>query len=367
MSDLERLLAGFFTGIGVFGALAVYFLFFPEKVEVIAGWIFGLVGRCARCVDRTAIAYKVQGDVNTLRAEMQKDAPHLLERKLRVKWANVEEAESELRDGQVLVVMRPSQNRDENLAHAVMAYLPKALLCRARPYLDKERMHAADLVVAKALFARHQSGAGMLEMFFERHLGPARAESVTLREKIAELDGLDLEGWLTRVLLWEYQMLGLQLYPGAPDERCIEESEHLATWLYRLSTRRPGDDSAELTFRSRCFNVAIIFVARKELVEKHGLAPYRKRAKRYIYQEKFDSVYLMGRDMTIPSVQRVGAGLKNDALVAEVAEYIYPLRRDFKKRRLNRERAIVLCLRRRQEYDGIETPSRDIISVESSM
>jgi hypothetical protein len=361
MNDISQTLIGFVASTGLFGILAVYFLCFPEKVEVIAGWLFGCVGRFVRCVDRRAVAYKVQGDVNSMRAAMQKDAPHLLERKLRLKWANVDEAEAQLRDGEVLVVMRPSRNQDENLAHAVMAYLPKALLSRARPYLDRERMRAADLVVAKSLVARHEPDTGVLEVFFERHLDPARAESEILREKITQLDDLDLEGWLTRVLLEEYRTLGRGLYPGAPDEQCIEDSERLANWLHGLSTRPAGDDSSDLIFASRCFKVAIIFVARRERLERHGLAPYRKRAKKYIYEQKFDSVYLMGRDATIPWVERLATELQKDALVSQASQYVYPLRSDFRKRRFNRQHAIVVCLRRRQR-DGVDGRQAKVIS-----
>lgn len=348
MGDAFRLLIGFLAGIGLVGALIAYLLLMPERAERVAGWVFGITAICIQSLDRAAVAYKVQGAVNSMRAEWQENAPDLLEKKLRVKWASVDEAEAQLRDGEVLVVMQRARNTDENVAHAVMAYLPKALLSRARPYLDKERMRAADLVIAKSLFAHNESNGGASDVFYEKHLGPARAESAEIRKKIEEMDGIDLEGWLTRILLAEYQILGRQLYPGEPDVACVRDGEQFARWLHSLSTRKPGDKTGSLTYRGRYFRIAVILVARKDLLERRGLAPYRRRAKRYLYRDKMDAVYIMGRDETIAPVQALGDALEGDARVASVTRYVYPLRGDFKKRKLNRDHAAVVCLRRRQ-------------------
>lgn len=352
----------FLAGIGVVGLVLVYLLFMPEKAEKVAGWVSGIVAKVFRKVDRTAVAFKVQGAINSMRSELLKNAPDLIEKKLRIRWADVDEAEARLRDGECLVVMRRSENHEENMAHAVMAYLPKALLSRARPYLDKDRMRAADLVVAKALLSHDESPIGALPIFYEKHLDPARAESADLKTKIGELDELDLNGWLSRVLLAEYQVLGDALHPGEPDGFCVKDSEEFARWLHRLASRDPGDESSSLSYKGRYFRIAVIFVAQKDRFEREGLAPYRKRAKRCLYQEKFDAVYLMARDDNIAAVETLAEDLERDALVARTARYVYPLRQDFKKRKMNRDRAIIVCLRRRLAPG--ETP--DDLSLDTS-
>lgn len=347
MGDPVTPILTFLAGIGLVGVILVYLLFMPEKAERVGGWVSGFIAKVFRKVDRTAVALKVQGAINSMRAELLKNAPELIEKRLRIKWADVDEAEARLRDGECLVVMRRSEHHEENMAHAVMAYLPRAMLPRARPYLDKDRMRAADLVIAKALLSHDDSPVGALPIFYEKHLDPARDESAELKKKIGELDELDLNGWLSRVLLAEYRVLGDALHPGEPDGYCIKDSEEFARWLHRLACRAPGDKTASLTYRGRYFRIAVIFVAQKDRIEREGLAPYRKRAKRCLYQEKFDAVYLMARDDNIAAVEALAEDLEKDALVARTARYVYPLRQDFKKRKMNRERAIIVCLRRR--------------------
>jgi hypothetical protein len=353
MGEVDKALVGFLLGLGgLISALVIYLLLMPEKAERVLKSVTRLAAMCAEAVDRTKVAHTVQRAVNARRVELQKDGPDLLEKKLKVRWAKADEAEAQLSNGEVLVVMRRSRHIQENIAHAVMAYLPKALLPLARPYFDKERMRAADLVIAKSLFAHEDGPAGALGVFVEKHLEPARAEGVVLKKKIVELDDLDLDGWLTRVLLTEYRHLGNQLHPGEPDEVCVQDGERLARWLHSLSARAPGDDTLTLTYSGDYFRVAIIFVARKELLEHRGLAPYRRRAKRYLYEDKLDAVYLMGRDETIASVQALADELERDGRVAAVTRYDYALRSDFKrKRKLDRDRAAVICLRRRQAAD----------------
>jgi hypothetical protein len=230
-----------------------------------------------------------------------------------------------------------------------MAYLPKALLPPARRYLDRQRMRAADLIVAKSVLSHEVSPAGALPVFFEKHLDPARAESEDLKEKIQQLDEIDLQGWLSRLLLQEYKLVGDQLYPRECDDTCSRDAEAFARWLSELAVRKPGSDTASLSYRGRYFRVAVIFVAIKDRLAEEGLRPYRRRAKRYLYQDRYDAVYVMARDSSIPAVEELADELEGDARVASVERYRYALGAGFKKRHdLDREEAIVVCLRRRE-------------------
>lgn len=346
MSTLLAALGGSAVTVVLF--VVVYVLVSPDKAEKIFGWIAGGIGHVFRRLDKTAVALKVQGAINSMRTEVLKNAPKLIEKKLRIRWANVDEAEARLQDGECLVVMRRSEHEADNLAHAVMAYLPKALLPNARQYVDPDRMRAADLIIAKALLSDANSPIGALTVFLDKHLAPARLESVDLKRKITELDEIDLNGWLTRVLLAEYQQMGHSLFPGEPDERCIKDAEKFAGWLHDLACRPPGDESKSLVYKGQYYRVAVIFVARREVLERSGITPYRKRAKRHLYTDRFDAVYLMARDQNIGAVEELADALQTDALIASADRFTYPLRADFKKRKLNREKGIIICLRRKQ-------------------
>ena len=170
---------------------------YPDKAEKVAGWIVAAVSKVWKKADRTAVALRVQGDINDAREALLKSAPDgLIERKIKIKWTGAEEAEALLKEGEVLVCMEKADHHEQNVANALMAFLPKAMLPNARRYLDRDRMRAADLIVAKGLLDQDGGKPGALSIFLRDHLDPARSTGKDLRQKIDELDAVDLQGWL---------------------------------------------------------------------------------------------------------------------------------------------------------------------------
>jgi hypothetical protein len=351
MSDyVFKLILG---GVGGFMLAAIIIglliFLFPTNVEKIVGWVASGVARLWRRADKTAVARRVQGEVNGCRASILRDAPNVITKKLKIKWTDAEEAEARVRGGDVVVFMRDSKHHDENVTTAVMAYLPKALIPRARRYIEADTMRAVDLTVARSILAHEDASEGALDIFFERHLDPARAGSDRLKAKVAQLDRVDMHGWLSRILLMEYRRLGELLYPGDPTEECLSEAEAFADWLSGLANRPPGSTDGSLTFKRKHFKVAIVLVAQRETLLDRGVEPYRKRTKRHLYADRYDSVYLLARDHNMDAVEEILASLEGDAMVASVRKHVFPLRPDFKIRVLHRDRSICACLRRRQQ------------------
>jgi hypothetical protein len=366
--SILQLIVGVGLTVGIVVVIVIYLALYPEKAERVAGWIVSGLARVWRGLHKKAIALKVQGEINELRANFLRDAPaYLIEKKLRVKWTTAEQAEAAIRGGDVVVFMKDAKRHDENLANAVMAYLPKALIPRARRYIERDTMRAIDLTVAKSLLAHDDASDGALDAFYNAHFDPAREGSLRVRQKISELDRVDMHGWLSRILLAEYHRLGQRLHPGEADESCIDEAEKLATWLAELAAQPPGSSDGSLTFRGKHFQVAVVFVAVKTRLLAEGVNPYRKRTKRHLYGDKFDSVYLIARDANIEAVHELLDTLGEDAMVASKVEHVFKLRADFKERVLHRERSICVCLRRRQlgyeEPDEITEDALDLPDV----
>jgi hypothetical protein len=340
--------------------LLLYWGFLPDQASKVAGQVFGILARIFKGMNKTAVALRVQGTINGARSGLLKDAPEgILEEKLKLRWSDADEAVALLREGEVLVVMQPADHHEENLANAVMAYLPKALLPQGRRYVDPQRMRAAELVVARAILDQEGVSPGALPIFFEDHLDPARQASPELEAKLTECDAIDLQGWLVRVLLREYQLVGTQLYPSDPSAECLKDAEELARFVAAHAERELGDDSMSRIVRTRHFSIAIIYVALRKVVEREGLAPYLKRAKRYLFRDRLDGVYLMAYDHNIGAVNTVADGLEAHGWVDTVDRHEYALRADFAKRRnIHRDRAIVVCLRGRQ-VESSDLPGED--------
>lgn len=345
------------SGILVF--LIAWVLLSPHKAEQVAGWLWSGLSWVGRGAQRRALAFNVQGDINAARHEALKNAPdNIIEGAAKVKFRSVVEAKTILGQGEVVVFMRQREHHAENVAQALMAYLPKAVLPRARRYLDDETMRAADLTLAKAVLTEDARLPGALQCFYDEHLDPAAQASEVLNRKLAELDEIDLHGWLTRVLLAEYRALGEQLFPGSRHPSVLRETERFEQWLHRLAEDREPGEEHSLRFEGKLLRVAVIFVAIPQTLEKKGVAPYRSRAKDLIYRQGFDAVYLMARDHNIPALKKIVASLRSDARVAEANLFEYALRADFAARRLPRERAALACIRRRRSPGEMPVSSR---------
>jgi hypothetical protein len=320
-------------------------LLFPEKAQMVAGWGWALLSSIFRHADRRAVALRVQGHVNASTKRLLKHLPEgMLEGTLKLHWSTSEEARAILRDGEVVVFMKRSRHHEENVAQALMVYLPKAVLSHARRYIDLTTMAAVDLTLAKVILGRSAAERGVLDVFYQQHLDPACADDEDLRSKIVEMDEIDLHGWLLRVVLPEFRALGQQLHPAVPDARCRADADAFTRWLASLAKREPGDTSLKLSYEGSHLRVALVFVAVAERLAREGVDPYRKNAKRLIYSGKFERIYLMARDRNIPAVKQITANLDSDGRVDAVTSFEYRLRPDFAKRKLDRHRAVVAAI-----------------------
>lgn len=348
--------------IGIAVCIVMYVFLNPDKAEIWGSWAWRLIGLVFRSADKRAVAYRVQGEVNAATAKLFKSAPAgMVEGKLKINWTTAADLPAVVRNGEVVVFMQRSDQRERNVAKATMLYVPKAIVPRARPYVDPTIMEAVDLVVAKSILAEDDENVGVLDTFFRDYLDAAMASSSGLRERLEEIDEIDLQGWLTRVLLREYLYLGRDLYPAPAQDSWFRETEAFARWLHRLATKKPGDFGS-LDYRGPLLSVGVVFVAERQRLAIHGIDIYRKRVKRLLYAEKLNAVYLMGRDDNISTVKHLLDLLRSDAMIASIDEHEYGLRRDFNARKaMNKERAIIVTLRRRQkEGSPVEiTPGDD--------
>lgn len=339
----------------------LYVLLFPERAKVIAGWLWSLVGLVWQIADRRAVALRVEGDVNSTRERLLRDAPaDLLEGEMQIHWADAEEAEGKVRRGDVVVFMRRSRHHDENVANAVMAYIPNAVLRTARRYLPADTMRAVDLTVARAFLTSREDPHAALQVFFDRHLSPARTDE-NLRQKLRQMDDIDLHGWLTRVLIAEYRRLGDQFFPGEAPEGFASEAEEVAGWLHSLATRPPGTQEGSLIYRGRLFRIGVIFVAASGRLEREGFGPYRRRLWRNFSTERCDLVYLMARDQNIPALRELAKQLVGDRVTGRLPACEYRLRSDFRARLLNKDRALCIPLHRAAvDEDRIDVRDEDL-------
>ncbi len=328
--------------------LLVYAILKPEKAEKVAGWFWGGLSKVWKSVDSNAVKYQVAGTINGAIKAHSRDWPaDLVEGDIRINWADGVDTEARLDRGEVVVFMQRADHKDANVANALLAYLPRAVAPRARRYVHKDTMRAADLTLAKGLLADIE-GHDALQALFSAHVDPAVAQSEVLRNRLEHMDDVDVHGWLTRILLVELKRLADKVYPGGVTPAILHEAEHFVDWLHKLAIREHGSAAERLLFEGRYLRVAIVFVAQRQRLEMHGTDPYRKTAKRYLYQGNVDAVYLLARDDNNHAVESIAQALESDGRVEDVELLRFKLRSDFEARHhLRRKSGVIARVTRR--------------------
>lgn len=334
-------------GVAVF--VISYLLFFPEKAEKVAGWLLRILSYVWQGVDRKAVAISVQGAINDACAQLAKDVPlDIFSGKLRISWARPDEARALVRNGEVVVFLRRSEYLEDNVATALMAFLPKAVVPETREYVRPHTMQGVDLTLARNILAQNNMPAGARDTFRERYIDPVK-QKAELQVAFQQADQIDVQGWMTRILLVEYKLLSGYLIPSDADTTCLDDGDDLRTWLYSIASLTPGTQGPDLEFQSRYYNTAIIFMGLGARLRREGLSPYRNRVNRLVHEEQVHTVYVVARDASIAAVDQLAETLVDDPSIEALFRCEYPLRRDFSARMgFRRTRGVCLCLRRRE-------------------
>jgi hypothetical protein len=245
--------------------IAVLWLLFkyPEKVEK---WLSMLARLAAGVSDRAAkvhMSTDIQSTIDSQRKNLNKHE-ELLPYGVAIKWSNLSEVQTDLKENKVLIMMRPYSSQSRNLAHIVSVYVPRALLPKARRYVEPRLMTGIDHVISKSILASNTSA---LEYYSNEVIGNI---DEIVKSYVIEMDRVHREGALTRVVLPELRRLNI-LYPHEPDEDTQEETVEFANLIHTFVTREAGQDVSP-TYAGAHIKMAIVPVAKYEKLVS-GQAP----------------------------------------------------------------------------------------------
>ena len=224
MIEWGAAVAAFFGGGGVIVIAVVWGLKNLDKVERIAGLLFRALNWVhGRWVYRN-IATNIQSKVNQYGERLSRQVEGILPRAMKIEWTkDAKSAEASLRDGQVIVTMDASTNRDRNLVVSTVAYLGKGLLPWARLYADTNVMRATDFTIAKDIFVSSGEHSAV-QYFFENFLKPEIESNPKLASDCQHIETMQEKGIFTRIFLRQLSVLGNKLYPAVPRESQKKET-----------------------------------------------------------------------------------------------------------------------------------------------
>jgi hypothetical protein len=223
---------------------------------------------------------------------------------LKIEWLKDIDKDALLQEEGLVVVRLGYHHTDlqKALALAMLTFCGKALIPTSRPYLSKSLVRSIDLVTTKRMLNQFNQ-KGSIDYFLNDVIKPEIENDPELYDKCQTMEMLDDRGFFSRILLNELQELGRNLYPKTPDGSVALESDGLVTFLVQIANKAHEED-VELSFKKSWIRVAIILVARAEVIADHGFSPYLRRLEK-LRKERVQTVYLQGMGDNIAYTKRI--------------------------------------------------------------
>jgi transcription antitermination factor NusA-like protein len=281
-----------------FGAFAVggFFVWWlinnPDKVERIASLVIRLLSQIP--IARQHLLYarlgtSLQTTINLASQSINTEAFRILPHTMKIEWAKTgQDAQTFLRDGQVIVRIHPNVDDDHNIVVSTLAYLKKGLIPQARHYVDSTLMQATDFAVAKDIFkaAKRDSAS---EFLIQNVLLPEANKNPQLADDSTVLDLISNTGFLSPIFLVQLHSLGRRLFPSTPNTRLQHEIRNFLEFL-RVIASKKTDEDVNLDFVHSNIRAKVLLVAREEK-RLSGTNPFTRSIK-HAQSGGLDYVYI---------------------------------------------------------------------------
>ena len=283
------------VGVGAFvaGGLFVWWIINnPDKVERIVCLLVRLFSQIP--IARQHLLYarlgtSLQTTINVASESINTKSFRILPHTMKIEWAKTgQDAQTFLRDGQVIVRIHPNVDDDHNIVVSTLAYLKKGLIPQARHYVDSTLIQATDFTVAKDIFkvAKRDSAS---EFLIQNVLLPEANKNPQLADDSTVLDEISNAGYLNPIFLVQLHSLGRRLFPSTPNTRVQHEIRNFLEFL-RVIASKKSDEDVNLDFIQSNIRSKVMLVARKEK-RLSGIEPYVRAIKR-AQSQGVDYVYL---------------------------------------------------------------------------
>lgn len=270
--------------------IIVLAVIFPDKVKVVKVFFLSITasfGWCRRSFIGNKYESKLESAAKNINLELGVD---YLPTNCKINWVKDTTRECFIKEGNVVVKLSYKEDKNKNLANAVVGFLHKGLLQNARTYVSPDIARSSELLVAKKFIIKCDN-ADSLRYFVEDILNPILGEDEQLRECIETLDILDSKGMFMQLFLPELLEYGYKLYPHKTlNTELHKETKSLLEFLYTVASRKLGEE-VELGYISKFFNFRIMIIGKSN---KLGVSidPYIVAVKGII-REGYKKIYML--------------------------------------------------------------------------
>ena len=281
MDDLIKSVPALLIALGGWGLLAafvIFYLVYPEKLQIISSHIYAALGFLGTYWQKRSVTQDIEGRFAVLARKMNFEVPGLMLERIGIEWVKPTdiEAESFVKQGRVIMRMRYYKDNGRNLANAVHTVIQKHNLTEVKAYVDDSLRRSIDLAITKRCLELSKSQEA-LKCFISEVLSSELRDDAEIQINYAKIEAIDELGFFTRIMLVEFLKMAAELYParvGVPE--ILKETSDFVDYLHQFPTRAPGQN-VDLDFKGNYLKVGIGIVAKRWKLEQHGYEPYLRK------------------------------------------------------------------------------------------
>jgi len=222
-SQFLNLLGSFLKLIGTVSlTLFVIYFLFPEKFERIIIMINKVLAYLSEKHERKYISRQIEYSIERKRRELDRSGvSNILPYGIKIEWTNVDDPDFSLKENMLIVKMKNHRNQSKNLAIATKIYVNNALIPKARRYVEPILMKSIDFIISKHILSWDTAAITHFLKLEEVNI----RKNPELKMTIEHLDKIDGVGYITRILLREYDKLSA-LFPREPEKKFLRKQQN---------------------------------------------------------------------------------------------------------------------------------------------
>ncbi|MDO9529194.1 MAG: hypothetical protein Q7J27_08540 [Syntrophales bacterium] len=231
---------------------------------------FSLTGQ--RDKEKKFISNDAKGKLNLARRAMH-FGQSILPKAVEVVWVhNDSPGAYDLKDGEFVVKLDPSERQEKNIATLATILVQKTTLQGIRHSVDKPIQVAIDMNLVKNLL-KELGQRSVFDWFVTNEYQLTVNADADCKRRNEQLLAIDERGLFTRMLLVELDEFSKKVYGMAPKPTMAQEVAGLIDFLFVLVTKQPKQ-LVPLDYVKTYFRIYFILVAKTNKILTGGIGPY---------------------------------------------------------------------------------------------
>lgn len=309
-------------------------------LKLIVGWLIGLIPYANRIwgkflnksseitgfrkIKRAAIENDIVTPLNELVSEISNELPNSWIKPVSFKWVRKESKEQFIKDGKIVLRIRPKENQENNFLTAVLYYFKEALFPGTKDIIPSIIQNSSSLYLTQRTVAKRSDKLD--DVFDNEYLEPAIKKNTKISQYIEKFKKLDYGGLFTSTYFREMQEFAQASRLTNLRDKIVDESneiiDHCNIFIKHIQLSKKQrkklinssfDEKIVWTRHGRAFQYSFLAVAQPYHFSTSG---YIRRIRKKI-KSGADRIYVVGAGNevkftvnVINTIQRKVTGIK---------------------------------------------------------